>query len=128
MPWQTAEKIVSMIGPVRLGDGDEQVLLERPHLGVAAVPLVGVPLVARIGGVEHHRDAGLLDAAQNGSLSGRNGERGPRKPATGAGRTSTVLAPCSRAHSSSATAPSAVARLITGVVKIRPWWSKPHSS
>ena len=62
----------------------------------------------------------FTQACQNGSNSGRPIDRVPRKPGTGAGRTSTVLAPRSRHHSNSSSARSTMLRLITGVEKIRP--------
>ena len=56
---------------------------------------------------------------QNGSNSGRAGERGPMYPTTGAGRTRMILAPRSSTHSSSSMALSTMPRWITGVGKIR---------
>ena len=56
---------------------------------------------------------------QNGSNSGRAGERGPMNPGTGAGRMRTIFAPRSSTHSSSSMAWSTMPRWMTGVGKIR---------
>ena len=56
---------------------------------------------------------------QNGSNSGRAGERGPMNPHTGAGRTRMMRAPRSSTHSSSWMAWSTMPRWMTGVGKIR---------
>ena len=58
---------------------------------------------------------------QKASNSGRNGDRVPRVPATGPGRSSTTLAPRSRTQSSSAIPRSGMHGLTTGVAKIRCW-------
>ena len=60
--------------------------------------------------------------AQIGSNSGSAIERGPRSPLTGAGRMSTIFAPCSPAPSRAPMiASSTIGSVITGVVKIRLW-------
>src|SRR5437764_137811 len=56
-------------------------------------------------------------AFQKGSNSGRPKDRVPRKPGTGAGRTSTVRAPRSSTHSSSSSALSTIGSVMTGVAK-----------
>ena len=56
---------------------------------------------------------------QNGSNSGRAGERGPMNPETGAGRMSTMRAPRSSTHSSSSMASSTMPMWMTGVGKMR---------
>ena len=60
-------------------------------------------------------------ACQNGSNSSKAKDREPPKPAAGAGRMSTVLAPRSTAHSSSSIAFSTIGSVMTGVAKMRSW-------
>ena len=59
--------------------------------------------------------------AQNGSNSGRPGDRGPRRPQAGAGRIRMHRAPRSRHHSNSSMAFSTMGRVMMGVAKIRSW-------
>ena len=72
----------------------ERLGLERQHLAVAAHPVVGVPLVAAVGGVHGRR---AMSARRPSPRTGRTRagrtSAGPGSPGTGAGRIRTARAP-----------------------------------
>ena len=102
------------------GEGAERVGLEGQELTGTPGPVVGVAVVAAVGGVQGDEDVVLDDPLPEGSNSGSAIEREPLAAGDGGGPDEHHLGAALDTHSSSSIARSTMGRVMTGVEKIRP--------